>query len=60
MNKAELMAFALGYYDGREKGTESKHYDDNIMRHLYRMGYDAGVTDYSDSEDGDNDLDCHK
>ena len=47
----EMYWFARGYYDGRAKGSD--HYDYNgtkeehaVLRHSYRVGYDAGVTDY--------------
>jgi len=46
MKDAELKAYALGYYDGLEHGTEANIFINDTLRHLYRRGYDAGVADY--------------
>ena len=43
---ASLEAYALGYYEGREIGTESNPFDGDDLRLMYRRGYDAGVADY--------------
>lgn len=39
-------AYALGYYDGRLVGYENNVFEDDLDRHSYKQGYDAGVTDY--------------
>lgn len=47
--EAELRAYAIGYHDGRAEGVESNPYKadkEDMLRHMYRRGYDAGVTDF--------------
>lgn len=41
-----LRAYALGYYDGRAIGQENNIFEDDLDRHLYKRGYDAGIADY--------------
>lgn len=47
--------YARGYYDGRNHGYMADEKLADAMgdqaRHSYRMGYDAGVTDYCDEVD---------
>ena len=43
----EHEAYALGYYDGRATGMEQNPFEpEDESRHWYRIGYDAGVSDY--------------
>jgi len=49
MKEAELKAYALGYHDGRTEGVESNPYKadkEDMLRHMYRRGYDAGIADF--------------
>ena len=39
-------AYALGYLDGMDKGTEDCPFASDELAHLYRQGYDCGVADY--------------
>jgi hypothetical protein len=39
-------AYQLGFYDGFTVGVEDNTFDDDMDRHLYRLGYDAGVAEY--------------
>lgn len=52
MKEQELYAYALGYYHGRLKGECLDCFADeaDILRSLYRRGYDAGVSDYCNEE----------
>ncbi len=43
-----LRAYALGYYHGRAIGHEYNAFENELESHLYKQGYDAGVTDYRD------------
>ena len=42
----ELYAFARGYYDGREIGSENCPFEVDNIRSYYRQGYEVGVHDY--------------
>jgi hypothetical protein len=48
MNEQELYAYGLGYYHGRHHGESLDCFanEADILRSLYRRGYDAGVADY--------------
>jgi len=58
MTDDQLRSFALGYYHGRADGVDRNPYyekfpytDANeLLTHLYRRGYDAGVADYAEGE----------
>jgi hypothetical protein len=39
-------AYQLGFQHGLKEGVENNPFDDDIDRHLYRIGYDAGVSEY--------------
>lgn len=39
-------AYQLGFQHGLKEGVENNPFDDDINRHLYRVGYDAGVAEY--------------
>ena len=40
-------AYARGYFDGRETGSEQNPYDHtDAARGAYAAGYERGVTDY--------------
>ena len=45
-------AYALGYYDGRVEGRMSPtpQFDD-LQRHAYVSGYEAGVADYCEFDE---------
>lgn len=44
-----LVAYALGYHDGRAKGVRTESFeDDDRGRYFYNLGYDRGVFDYSE------------
>ena len=47
-NALQYRAYALGYYDGRTYGSPVTMGTEFTAEEssLYRMGYDAGVTDY--------------
>lgn len=52
--KDEHYAFAKGYYDGRVVGIDMNPYEhEDESRHWYRVGYDAGVSDYCKDENLD-------
>lgn len=51
MNSLQLRTFAIGYYHGRTSGTERSLYQDDSLQHLYRLGFEAGVADYVDGRD---------
>ena len=44
-------AYQLGFYDGFTVGVEDNTFDDDMDRHLYRLGYDAGVAEYCRDQD---------
>jgi hypothetical protein len=53
----DAFPYALGYWQGRACGTfENGTYESMSEKHqyLYRCGYDAGVADYSEVEEGNN------
>jgi hypothetical protein len=52
MKEQELYAYALGYFHGRADGESRDCFADEAdnLRHLYRRGYDAGVSDYCNEE----------
>lgn len=39
-------AYALGYYHGLAIGQENNVFVNDLDRHMYKQGYDAGVTDW--------------
>jgi hypothetical protein len=39
-------AHHLGFMHGLKEGVENNPFEDDIERHLYRIGYDAGVAEY--------------
>jgi hypothetical protein len=39
-------AYQLGFYDGFTVGIEDNTFTDDMDRHLYRLGYDAGIAEY--------------
>ena len=46
-NFEHMYAYAIGYYAGKAEGVYQNPYDqDKQERHLYTLGYDAGVSDY--------------
>lgn len=53
MNREQAYAYALGYYDGRSKGTENNPYGNDRLRHAYDEGYERGVADYCDLDETD-------
>ena len=53
MNELELKAYALGYYHGRSEGVEKDPFVADELRHLYRRGYEAGVADYTTTDEGE-------
>jgi hypothetical protein len=55
LNYDHLNAYALGYYDGRAKGSDefNPYAGDDPLRHLYNAGYERGVADYCEEEHGD-------
>lgn len=55
MNDQKLYAYALGYYYGRAEGSHNDPFsDDNEeLQHLFKIGYDAGVSDYCGHAHGD-------
>jgi hypothetical protein len=50
LNHDHAYAYALGYWDGRSKGIESNGFKDSENRMAYDWGYERGVTDYSEGE----------
>jgi hypothetical protein len=46
-------AYALGYFDGRTHGMTNNPYDDDTQRYLYGQGYERGVSDYCDLDEGE-------
>lgn len=44
-------AYQLGFYDGFTVGVENNTFTDDMDRHLYRLGYDAGVAEYCWDQD---------
>lgn len=51
-DESHARAYALGYYHGRAVGNdEGNPFEDDETKHLYRMGYDAGVADYCEEEE---------
>jgi hypothetical protein len=44
----ERTAYLRGWHDGYERGVENNPFTDDVMRHAYRIGYDAGVFLYCD------------
>lgn len=45
-NMNHVRAYVAGYYDGRANGWENNDFMLDMERHMYKLGYDAGVTDY--------------
>lgn len=45
-----MVAFAIGYYDGRGFGVEKNSFD-GTQRSFYQQGYDRGVADYSEFDE---------
>ena len=39
-------AYHLGFTHGLKEGVENNPFEDDTERHLYRIGYDAGVAEY--------------
>lgn len=58
-NEKELYAYALGYFHGRAHGQDRDCFanEADILRALYRKGYDAGVADYCGEDLGERDED---
>lgn len=52
---AEMMqeneAYNLGFMHGLQEGVEDNPFDDDAKRHFYRIGYDAGVSEYCRKEE---------
>jgi hypothetical protein len=43
----EMMAYAIGYWDGRHDGRENNQYaHEDPCRYYYTAAYEAGVGDY--------------
>jgi hypothetical protein len=43
----EMLAYAMGYWDGRHEGNENNPYDHaDPCRAYYKTAYEAGVGDY--------------
>jgi hypothetical protein len=43
----EMIAYAIGYFEGRHYGCEETNYDPaDPCRHYYNAGYESGVGDY--------------
>ena len=52
-----MYMFAIGYHQGRVEGTwEHELWEEwsDEEQHLYRLGYDAGVSDYCQLDTVDN------
>jgi ribosome modulation factor len=39
-------AHHLGFTHGLKEGVENNPFEDDMERHMYRIGYDAGVSEY--------------
>lgn len=52
MNHSLAYAYALGYYDGRSKGVEVNCFEADEYRLAYTEGYERGVTDYCELDEG--------
>ena len=51
---ADAFPYALGYWQGRACGYfENGTYENmsEFHKHLYKLGYDAGVADYSEMDE---------
>jgi hypothetical protein len=51
VNEKELFPYALGYWQGRACGQfENGSYENMTEQHqqLFKLGFDAGVSDYSE------------
>ena len=57
MNEQELYAYALGYFHARAHGKDMDCFvgEADLLRHLYRRGYDAGISDYCGEDLGEYD-----
>ena len=55
MNYTIAYTYARGYYDGRAKGEEAPlpNWFNDEERHAYRSGYERGVSDYCEFDEGD-------
>jgi hypothetical protein len=43
----EMIAYAIGYWEGRHHGCEQTDYDpQDSCRHYYKAGYESGVADF--------------
>ena len=42
----ESVAYKRGFIDALKKGVDNNPYSWDEYRHLYRIGYDAGITEY--------------
>jgi hypothetical protein len=43
----EMIAYSIGYWEGRHYGTEESDYDPaDSCRHYYKAGYESGVGDF--------------
>lgn len=53
MNEQKYYAYALGYYYGRAEGFHNDPFsnDSDELRYLFKLGYDAGVSDYCEEFD---------
>ena len=44
---SEMLAYAIGYWEGRHYGSEETDYDPaDPCKHYYKAGYESGVGDY--------------
>jgi hypothetical protein len=44
---SEMVAYAIGYWEGRHYGCEETDYDPaDPCKHYYKAGYESGVGDY--------------
>jgi hypothetical protein len=47
-----MNAYALGYFEGRVLGVESHDQKNDKERYFYKQGYDRGVVDFCEFDEG--------